>query len=67
MLAPGDDLRHDLGTTRTRARAWSDRRRDGEAGCRFRIEGRDGVGVVELGWQPQYLEHLQTKRHEPVI
>jgi hypothetical protein len=38
-----------------------------EAGCRFRIEGADGVGVVEVGWQPPYLEHLRTRRHEAVI
>lgn len=30
-----------------------------EAGCHFTIEGRDGVGVLEQGWPPDYVEHLR--------
>lgn len=30
-----------------------------EAGCRFQIDGHDGIGVLEYGWQPAYLAHLR--------
>jgi hypothetical protein len=33
-----------------------------EAGCRFTIEGGDGIGVFEQGWPPAYLEHLRSGR-----
>lgn len=33
-----------------------------EAGCRFTIDGRDGVGVLEQGWRPEYLEHFRATR-----
>jgi hypothetical protein len=36
-----------------------------EAGCRFDIHGRDGVGVFEQGWQPGYLEHLRSHPTKP--
>jgi hypothetical protein len=38
-----------------------------EAGCRFSIAGRDGVGVFEQGWQPAYYEHLRSGRYAPEL
>jgi hypothetical protein len=38
-----------------------------EAGCRVEIAGEPGVGVVELGWQPQYFEYLRGRGAASVV